>query len=137
VTSCDLATPRPIVRLVPASPALLLLVCLYLFLVVLLLLISLHTLGHPKDKARARTPEPEQRAYLGGSDLLRLILAAASAKYCSAGRLLISSDSIPKNKPIYQFAMKSKALCSWAQALNSIDLIGRLLSITRVPKLTC
>jgi hypothetical protein len=23
------------------------------------------------------------------------------------------------------------------QALNSIDLIGRLLSITRVPKLTC
>jgi len=72
----------------------------------------LNTLGHPEEKARARTPE--QRAYLGGSVLPGLILAAVSAKYCSAGRTtagdLISSDSIPKNKPIYQFAMKSKAV---------------------------
>ena len=76
-------------------------------------MLSLNTLGHLGEKARARTPEPEQRAYLGGSVLPGLILAAVSAKYCSAGRAtagdLISSDSIPKNKPIYQIVMKLKA----------------------------
>jgi hypothetical protein len=63
-------------------------------------ILSLNTLGHPEEKARARTPEPEQRAYLGGSVLPGLILAAVSAKYCSAGRMtardLISSDLISK-----------------------------------------
>ena len=62
--------------------------------------LSLNTLGHLDEKARARTPEPEQRAYLGGSVLPGLILAAVSAKYCSAGRAtagdLILSDSIPR-----------------------------------------
>ena len=42
------------------------------------------------------------------------ILGAVSARYRSAKRTsagyLISSDSIPKNKLIYQIAMKSKAL---------------------------
>jgi len=50
----------------------------------------------------------------GGNVLQGLILAAVSAKYRSAGRItakyLISSDSIPKVKLIYQFAMKLKAL---------------------------
>lgn len=63
-----------------------------------------------------QTPEPEQRVYLGVSVLQGLISAAMSAKYRSAGRTtagdLISSDSTPKNKPIYQFAMKPKALFS-------------------------
>ena len=62
--------------------------------------VSLNTLGHSDEKARARTPEPEQLTYLGGSVLPGLILAAVSAKYCSAGRAtagdLISSDSIPR-----------------------------------------
>ena len=54
-------------------------------------MISLNTLGHPEEKARARAPEPEpeQRAYLGGSVLPGLILAAVSAKYCSAGRTTV------------------------------------------------
>lgn len=94
-----------------------------------------------KEKARARTPEREQRVYLGVSVLQGLILGAVSTKYRSAGRTttrdLILDGSTPKNRSIYQFAMKPKALFSWAQALNFIDLIGRLLSITRVPKLTC
>ena len=66
--------------------------------------LSLNTSGHLEEKARARTPEPEHRIYLGGSVLQGLILAAVSAKYRSAGRTtsgdLISSDSTPKNKPI-------------------------------------
>ena len=63
-----------------------------------------------------RTLEPEQRVYLGGSVLQGLILAAVSAKCRPARRTtagdLISSDSAPKNKPIYQFAMKPRALYS-------------------------
>ena len=53
-------------------------------------------LGHPDEKARARTPEPEQRAYLGDNVLPGLILTAVSTKYCSTGRAtagdLILSD---------------------------------------------
>ena len=54
--------------------------------------------------------------YLGGSVVFRLILAAASAK-CRFSRRkatgdFILSDLALKNKPIYQFAMKSKALYS-------------------------
>jgi hypothetical protein len=52
----------------------------------------------------------------GGSVLQGLILAAVYAKYHSAGRTtaggLILSDSTPKNKLIYQFIIKSKALYS-------------------------
>jgi hypothetical protein len=50
----------------------------------------------------------------GGSVLQGLILAAVFAKYRSVGRItagyLILSDSIPKIKLIYQFAIKLKAL---------------------------
>ena len=56
------------------------------------------------------------RSGRGGSVLQELILAAISVKYRSAGRTnagdLISSDLTPKNKPIYQFAIKSKSLYS-------------------------
>jgi len=49
----------------------------------------------------------------GGNGLRGPILGAVSARYRSAERTsagyLISSDLIPKNKPIYQIAMKPKA----------------------------
>ena len=79
----------------------------------ILITVSLNTFRHQEENAHARTLELEQRVYLGVSVLQGLILAAVSAKYRSAGRTtagdLISSDSTLKNKPIYQFAMKSKA----------------------------
>ena len=49
----------------------------------------------------------------GGNGLQGPILGAISARYRPAERMsagyLISSDSIPKNKPIYQIVMKLKA----------------------------
>jgi len=62
--------------------------------------LSLDTLGHPEEKARARTPELEQRVYLGGSVIQGLILAVVSIKYRSAGSTtagdFILSGSTPK-----------------------------------------
>lgn len=74
------------------------------------IVVSRNTFGHPEEKARApRTVRISRRKRPIRSHFGCSIREIPFCKKEAAGGL-ISSDSTSKSKPMYQFAMKSKAM---------------------------